>query len=81
MRCVICMSRLVPQVKVDGIRALGAEVRIVGRSQDEAQAEVDRLVAEDLLEVLLEDRGLDLSKVLIRLAIMPSDTVLLRLSD
>ncbi|AQZ52151.1 hydroxyectoine utilization dehydratase EutB [Martelella mediterranea] len=48
VRCVICMSRLVPQVKVDGIRALGADVRIVGRSQDEAQAEVDRLVAEGM---------------------------------
>ncbi len=48
VRCVICMSRLVPQVKVDGIRALGAEVRIIGRSQDEAQAEVDRLVADGM---------------------------------
>ncbi|TDH34458.1 hydroxyectoine utilization dehydratase EutB [Pseudohoeflea suaedae] len=48
VRCVICMSRLVPQVKVDGIRALGAEVRIVGRSQDEAQAEVDKLVADGM---------------------------------
>lgn len=46
VRCIICMSRLVPQVKVDGIRALGADVRIVGKSQDEAQAEVDKLVAE-----------------------------------
>lgn len=44
--CIICMSRLVPQNKVDGIRALGAEVRIVGTSQDEAQVEVDRLVAD-----------------------------------
>lgn len=48
VRCVICMSRLVPQVKVDGIRALGADVRIVGKSQDEAQAEVDKLVAEGM---------------------------------
>jgi len=47
MRCMICMSSLVPQNKIDGIRALGAEVRIVGGSQDEAQHEVDRLVAED----------------------------------
>ena len=47
VRAVICMSELVPQVKVDGIRALGAEVRIVGRSQDDAQAEVERLVAEE----------------------------------
>ena len=46
-RAVICMSALVPQAKVDGIRALGAEVRIIGRSQDDAQAEVERLVAEE----------------------------------
>lgn len=43
----ICMSRLVPANKVSEIRRLGATVRIVGRSQDEAQGEVDRLVAED----------------------------------
>ncbi|KAA9005955.1 hydroxyectoine utilization dehydratase EutB [Histidinibacterium aquaticum] len=47
VRAVICMSELVPQTKVDGIRALGAEVRIVGRSQDDAQIEADRLVAEE----------------------------------
>ena len=47
MRAVICMSQLVPQAKVDGIRALGAEARIVGRSQDDAQAEAERLVREE----------------------------------
>lgn len=52
IRCVICMSRLVPQNKVDAIRALGADVRIVGVSQDEAQVEVDRLVAEEGLTLL-----------------------------
>jgi threonine dehydratase len=46
LRAVICMSELVPQAKVDGIRALGAEVRIAGRSQDAALAEAQRLVAE-----------------------------------
>jgi threonine dehydratase len=52
IRAVVCMSELVPQAKVDGIRALGAEVRILGRSQDDAQAEADRLVAEEgLVEV------------------------------
>jgi len=45
VRCIICMSQLVPQNKIDGIRALGAEVRIVGQSQDDAQIEVDHLVA------------------------------------
>jgi threonine dehydratase len=47
IRCVVCMSSLVPANKVEGIRALGAEIRIVGRSQDDAQVEVDRLVREE----------------------------------
>ncbi|ASY60302.1 Threonine dehydratase, catabolic (plasmid) [Sinorhizobium sp. CCBAU 05631] len=42
----ICMSHLVPENKVSEIRRLGADVRIVGRSQDEAQQEVERLIAE-----------------------------------
>ena len=46
VRCIVAMSELVPQNKVDGIRDQGAEVRIIGRSQDDAQIEVDRLVAE-----------------------------------
>ena len=49
VRCIICMSELVPQNKVDGIKAQGAEVRIVGRSQDDAQVEVDKLVAEGMV--------------------------------
>ena len=52
MRAVICMSRLVPDNKVDEIRRLGAEIRIVGNSQDDAQQEVDRLVAEERLVML-----------------------------
>ena len=47
MKAAVCMSALVPQAKVDGIRALGAEVRIVGRSQDDALTESRRLAAED----------------------------------
>lgn len=42
----ICMSQLVPTNKVSEIRRLGADVRIFGNSQDEAQEEVERLVAE-----------------------------------
>ena len=44
VRCIICMSSLVPENKVEGIKAQGAEVRIVGTSQDDAQVEVDKLV-------------------------------------
>lgn len=52
IRAVICMSSLVPQTKIDGIRALGAEVRIVGNNQDDAFAESQRLCdAEGLTEI------------------------------
>ncbi len=45
--CIICMSELVPQNKLEAIRALGAETRIVGKSQDEAEVEARRLVSEE----------------------------------
>jgi threonine dehydratase len=52
LRALVCMSALVPEAKVEGIRALGAEIRIVGRSQDEALAESLRLRDEEgLLEI------------------------------
>lgn len=52
LRAVICMSELVPQAKVAGIRALGAEVRIIGQSQDQAMAESQRLVRDEgLVEI------------------------------
>ena len=45
--CIICMSELVPNNKLEGIRALGAETRIIGKSQDEAEVEANRLVTEE----------------------------------
>ncbi|MCV2865806.1 hydroxyectoine utilization dehydratase EutB [Defluviimonas sp. WL0075] len=52
MKAVICMSKLVPQAKVDGIRALGADVRIIGTTQDEAMYESQRLCeTEGLVEI------------------------------
>lgn len=52
VRAVVCMSELVPEAKVEGIKALGAEVRISGRSQDDAALESRRLCeAEGLLEI------------------------------
>lgn len=52
MRVVICMSKLVPQNKLDEIRLLDAEIRIVGNSQDDAQQDVERLVAAEGLVVV-----------------------------
>lgn len=43
---VVCLSRLVPANKAAAIEALGAEVKRVGASQDEAFGEVERLVRE-----------------------------------
>ncbi len=52
LRAVICMSELVPKAKIDGIKALGAEVSITGTSQDDAMAESQRLVHSDgLVEI------------------------------
>ncbi len=46
VKAIVCMSNLVPRNKLDAIAALGAEVRIVGQSQDEAEVEAELLVAE-----------------------------------
>jgi L-threonine ammonia-lyase (EC 4.3.1.19) len=43
----ICMSELVPSNKVEGIKRFGADVKIIGKSQDDAQVEADRLVKEE----------------------------------
>ncbi|MCB1754684.1 MAG: hydroxyectoine utilization dehydratase EutB [Gammaproteobacteria bacterium] len=43
-RATVCMSSLVPRNKLEAIAALGADVRIHGKSQDEAQALVEELV-------------------------------------
>ena len=52
IQATICLSALVPDNKVTAIEALGAAIRRVGRSQDEATAEVARIVAEDgMIEV------------------------------
>jgi threonine dehydratase len=49
MPATICLSSLVPDQKALAIAALGATVRRVGRSQDEAMLEVARVVAEEFL--------------------------------
>lgn len=47
IRAIVCLSRLVPANKVRAIEALGAEVRVIGASQDEAEVEAQRLVDEE----------------------------------
>ncbi|HEX5326739.1 MAG TPA: hydroxyectoine utilization dehydratase EutB, partial [Acetobacteraceae bacterium] len=46
VRCVVCLSGLVPANKVEAIRGLGADIRVVGHSQDEAEVEAARLSRE-----------------------------------
>ena len=48
-RATICMSSLVPQNKLEAIKALGADIRIHGNSQDDAQ---------ELVEVLVQEQGM-----------------------
>ncbi len=52
VRCVVCMSELVPANKVAALRATGAEVRIGGWSQDEGQVAAERLAQEDGLTLI-----------------------------
>lgn len=47
IRATVCLSALVPETKVKAIEALGAGIRRIGRSQDEAMAEVARIVADE----------------------------------
>ena len=46
-RAVVCMSELVPRHKREAIEALGAEARICGPFQDDAEGEAQRLAAEE----------------------------------
>ncbi|WP_457968162.1 hydroxyectoine utilization dehydratase EutB [Pseudomonas sp. R4-84] len=46
VRAIVCLSHLVPSNKVQAIRDLGAEVCIVGQSQDDAQREAERIANE-----------------------------------
>jgi threonine dehydratase len=51
IEAIVCLSSLVPANKVAAIEALGATVRRVGNSQDEAMKEVRRLTAEGMSEI------------------------------
>jgi len=46
VKATICLSQLVPSNKVQAIRELGADVCIVGQSQDDAQREAERIARE-----------------------------------
>lgn len=52
LRATICMSGLVPANKIEAIRSLGADIRIVGMSQDDAMREVSRLVADEGMQFI-----------------------------
>jgi threonine dehydratase len=86
IRVVVCMSELVPRNKVDAVGAQGAEVRIVGRSQDEAEVEAKRLARDEGLVFVspFDDAGVICGQGTIGLELledMPDvDTVLVPLS-
>lgn len=52
LNATVCLSSLVPRNKVDAIRDLGANVRIIGKSQDDAMDEVTRLAREEGMNVI-----------------------------
>lgn len=52
IRAVICLSRRVPQYRVDAMRQLGAEVSVHGVSQDEAYEHALKLQSEQSLTMI-----------------------------
>lgn len=52
LRCIVCVSSLVPENKVAAIRRLGAEVVIVGDSQDDAMKHALELSATKSLAMI-----------------------------
>jgi threonine dehydratase len=46
LRAVIVMPQTTPQIKVDAVRSMGAEVVLIGDSYPDAQAHCDQLIAE-----------------------------------
>ncbi|MEQ9501072.1 MAG: pyridoxal-phosphate dependent enzyme [Deltaproteobacteria bacterium] len=52
VRAVVCISRRVPANKVAALEATGAEVHVVGDSQDEAEVFARRIAAEERLELI-----------------------------
>lgn len=86
IRAVVCMSHLTPEAKVAGVRALGAEARIIGDSQDAAQAEAERLVAQEGLTEIspFDDRDVIAGQGTIALELLEArpdlDTILVPLS-
>jgi threonine dehydratase len=86
VRVVVCMSALVPKNKVEAVGAHGADVRIVGRSQDEAEVEAKRLSLDEGLVFVspFDDAGVICGQGTIGLELledMPDvDTVLVPLS-
>lgn len=86
IRAVVCMSALVPRNKVEAIGELGAEIRIHGRSQDDAEVEARRLGDDEGLVLVppFDDRQVIAGQGTIGLELIEDlpdlDTVLVPLS-
>lgn len=51
VRCVVCLSKLVPENKAAAVRALGAEVLVGGKDQDEAFINAHALARDGMVLV------------------------------
>ena len=52
VRAIVCLSELVPEYRREAIRRLGGDVRVVGRNQDEAEEEAQRLADNESLTLV-----------------------------
>ncbi|MFC5385536.1 hydroxyectoine utilization dehydratase EutB [Aquamicrobium segne] len=82
----ICMSQLVPHNKRDAIAKLGAQICIVGNSQDDAQTQAELLVAQQGMTMVppFDDAGVIAGQGTIGLELIEDlpqlDTLLVQLS-
>ena len=86
IRAVICISEQVPQVKIEGMKKLGVEVRIAGKDQDEADIQARAMAEAEGLRFIsaFDDAGVIAGQGTVALEILeqePSlDTLIIPLS-
>ncbi len=86
MRAVICISEQVPEVKIQGMKKLGVEVRVVGKDQDEADIQARAMAQSEGLRFIsaFDDAGVIAGQGTVALEVLEEepkiDTMIIPLS-
>lgn len=86
MRAIICISEQVPEVKIQGMKKLGVEVRVVGKDQDEADIQARAMAQSEGLRFIsaFDDAGVIAGQGTVALEVLEQepaiDTMIIPLS-